>query len=212
MLTIKEASEFLGVSIPTMRRWESEGKITSYRTTGKHRRYDKNDLIRFKSKEDDSFKITIAYCRVSSSDQKQDLQKQIDNVSNYCIAKGYQFKVISDLGSGLNYNKKGLKELISLICSEEIDRIVVNYKDRLIRFGYEMIEQLCSIYNVKIEVINHTEDKTYEEELVEDVLSIITVFSSKLYGSRSHKLKKIKDVNVALFNDKNIEDITTVEA
>ena len=212
MLTIKEASEFLGVSIPTMRRWENEGKITSYRTTGKHRRYDKNDLIRFKSKEDDSFKITISYCRVSSSDQKQDLQRQIDNVSNYCIAKGYQFKVISDLGSGLNYNKKGLKELISLICSEEIDRIVVNYKDRLIRFGYEMIEQLCSIYNVKIEVINHTEDKSYEEELVEDVLSVINVFSSKLYGSKSHKLKKIKDVNVALFNDKDIEETTIAEA
>lgn len=213
MLTIKEASEFLGVSIPTMRRWENEGKITSYRTTGKHRRYDKNDLIRFKSKEDDSYKITIAYCRVSSSDQKQDLQRQIDNVSNYCIAKGYQFKVISDLGSGLNYNKKGLKELISLICSEEIDRIVINYKDRLIRFGYEMIEQLCTIYNVKIEVINHTEDKSYEEELVEDVLFVITVFSSKLYGSRSHKSKKIKDTNIALFNDKEIEEkITIAEA
>lgn len=205
MLTIKEASEFLGVSVPTMRRWENEGKITSYRTTGKHRRYDKNDLIRFKSKEDDDFKITIAYCRVSSSDQKQDLERQIENVSNYCIAKGYQFKVISDLGSGLNYNKKGLKELIALICSEEINRIVINYKDRLIRFGYEMIEELCSIYNVKIEIINHTEDKTYEEELVEDVLSVITVFSSKLYGSRSHKAKKIKDVNIAMLKNDSFD-------
>ncbi|MGL6106233.1 IS607 family transposase [Romboutsia sp.] len=207
MLNIREASEFLGVSVPTMRRWENEGKITSYRTTGKHRRYDKNDLIRFKCKEDDSFKITIAYCRVSSSNQKQDLERQIENVSNYCIAKGYQFKVISDLGSGLNYNKKGLKELIALICSEEIDRIVINYKDRLIRFGYEMIEELCSIYNVKIEVINHTEDKIYEEELVEDVLSVITVFSSKLYGSRSHKSKKIKDTNLAMFRNSECDYI-----
>lgn len=201
MLTIREAGEFLGVSVPTMRRWEKEGKITSYRTTGKHRRYDKNDLIRFKCKDDDSFKIAIAYCRVSSSDQKQDLERQIEIVSSYCTAKGYQFKVISDLGSGLNYNKKGLKELIELICSEEIDRIVINYKDRLIRFGYEMIEQLCSIYNVKIEVINHTDSKSYEEELVEDVLSIITVFSSKLYGSRSHKSKMIKNTNVAMFKE-----------
>lgn len=205
MLTIKEASEFLGVSVPTMRRWETEGRITSYRTNGNHRRYDKNDLIRIKCKEDDSFKITIAYCRVSSADQKQDLQRQIDNVSNYCIAKGYQFKVISDLGSGLDYNKKGLKELIELICSEEIDKIVINYKDRLIRFGYEMIEQLCSIYNVKIEVINHTEDKSYEEELVDDVLSVITVFSSKLYGSRSHKLKKINNINKSMFKDKKFD-------
>lgn len=205
MLTIKEASEFLGVSVPTMRRWEKEGRITSYRTNGNHRRYDKNDLVRIKCKYDDSFKITVAYCRVSSLDQKKDLQRQIDNVTNYCIAKGYQFKVISDLGSGLNYNKKGLKELISLICSEEIDKIVVNYKDRLIRFGYEMIEQLCSIYNVKIEVINHTENEFYEEELVEDALSVITVFSSKLYGSKSYKSKKIKDINIDMFKYKKFD-------
>lgn len=205
MLTIKEASEFLGVSVPTMRRWEKEGRITSYRTNGNHRRYDNTDLVRIKCKDDDSFKITVAYCRVSSLDQKKDLQRQIDNVTNYCIAKGYQFKVISDLGSGLNYNKKGLKELISLICSEEIDKIVVNYKDRLIRFGYEMIEQLCSIYNVKIEVINHTENESYEEELVEDALSVITAFSSKLYGSKSYKSKKIKDINTAIFKYKEFD-------
>ena len=150
-------------------------------------------------------KITIAYCRVSSSDQKEDLQRQIENVSNYCIAKGYQFRVISDLGSGLNYQKKGLKELIELICSNSIERIVVNYKDRLIRFGFELIEQLCSIYHVKIEVINLTEDKTYEEELVEDVLSVITVFSAKLYGSRSHKTKKIIDANKQLLREQEGE-------
>ena len=91
----------------------------------------------------------------------------------------------------MNYNKKGLKELIELICSKSIDRIVINYKDRLIRFGFEMIEHLCLIYDVEIEIINHTDDKTHEEELVDDVLSIITVLSSKLYGSRSHKSKKL---------------------
>jgi len=97
------------------------------------------------------------------------------------------------LGSGLNYNKKGLKELIELICSQRINRFIINYKDRLIRYGYEIIENICELNGVEIEIINHTEDKTYEEELVEDVLSIITVFSSKLYGSRSHKIKKIKE-------------------
>lgn len=95
------------------------------------------------------------------------------------------------MGSGLKYNKKGLMELIELICSNEIERIVLNYKDRLIRFGYELIEEFCKYHGVKIEIINFTEDKTYEEELVEDVLSIITVFSSKLYGSRSHKKREI---------------------
>lgn len=201
MLSIKEASEFLGISIDTLRRWERVGKITSMRTQGGHRRYDKKELIKFKTGDRCENRITIAYCRVSSSDQKEDLNRQIEQVSQYCIANGYQFRVISDLGSGLNYKKKGLQELIELICSSSIERIVVNYKDRLIRFGFEMIEHLCSIYNVKIEIINLTEDKTYEEELVEDVLSVITVFSAKLYGERSQKSKKMIATNQALLQE-----------
>lgn len=201
MLSIKEASEFLGISIDTLRRWERVGKITSMRTQGGHRRYDKKELIKFKTGDRCENRITIAYCRVSSSDQKEDLNRQIEQVSQYCIANGYQFRVISDLGSGLNYKKKGLQELIELICSSSIERIVVNYKDRLIRFGFEMIEHLCSIYNVKIEIINLTEDKTYEEELVEDVLSVITVFSAKLYGARSQKSKKMIATNQALLQE-----------
>ena len=201
MLSIKEASDFLGISIDTLRRWERMGKITSMRTQGGHRRYDKKELIKFKLGDSSENRITIAYCRVSASDQKEDLQRQIDNVSQYCVANGYQFRVISDLGSGLNYKKKGLQELIELICSNSIERIVVNYKDRLICFGFELIEQLCSIYNVKIEVINLTEDKSYEEELVEDVLSVITVFSAKLYGARSHKSKKMIATNQALLKE-----------
>jgi putative resolvase len=93
----------------------------------------------------------------------------------------------------LNYNKKGLKELITLIQTNKVGRIVINYKDRLLRFGIEMLEQVCQFHDVEIEIINHSEDKTYEQELVEDILSIITVFSSRLYGSRSKKSKKVKE-------------------
>ena len=191
-MAITEAAKFLGVDISTLRRWEDEGKIKPERTRGGHRRYDKDELLSLSNKRK-NIKLTIAYARVSSSDQKEDLKRQINNVSSYCIARGYQFKVISDLGSGLNYYKKGLIELLDLICSNEIERIVINYKDRLIRYGYEIIEEVCKHHNVSIEVINHTDDKTYEEELVEDVLSIITVFSSRLYGSRSHKTKRVID-------------------
>ena len=94
---------------------------------------------------------------------------------------------------------EGLDELIELICAEEIDRIVINYKDRIIRFGYEIITKLCDIYNVEIEVINHTEDKEYKEELLEDVLSIITDFSCKLYGNRSQRTIMIKKESSDLF-------------
>jgi len=199
-LKITDAAKYLGVNISTLRRWEDEGKIVSERTTGGHRRYDKDALNSIANKRK-NIKLTIAYARVSSSDQKEDLQRQIDNISQYCIARGYQFKVLSDLGSGLNYTKKGLIELLELICSNEIERIVVNYKDRLIRYGYELIEEVCKHHNVSIEIINYTEDKTYEQELVEDMLSIITVFSSRLYGSRSHKTKKVIDEIKKIINE-----------
>lgn len=200
--SITEAAKFLGVDISTLRRWEDSGKIKPERTPGGHRRYDKDMLISLSNKKK-NIKLTIAYARVSSADQKEDLQRQIDNISMYCTARGYQFRVISDLGSGLNYTKKGLVELLELICSNEIERIVINYKDRLIRYGYEIIEEVCKHHNVTIEIINNTIDKTYEEELVEDVLSIITVFSSRLYGSRSHKIKKITDEVKKIMNDKD---------
>ena len=201
LLKVSDAASYLGVSISTMHRWEREGKLTPIRTKGNQRRYEIEELENFKF-DTINEKYTIAYARVSSSDQKEDLIRQIDTLSNYCAARGYQFKVIKDIGSGLNYNKKGLNELITLICSKKINRIVINYKDRLLRFGYDMLEQVCRHNNVKIEIINHTEDKTYEEELVEDVLSVVTVFSSRLYGSRSHKSKKItKAVKEAIKED-----------
>jgi excisionase family DNA binding protein len=202
LLTVKGAADYLGVATSTLRRWESEGKLLPQRTEGNHRRYNASQLIRYREKIV-SNRYTVAYARVSSSDQKEDLSRQIEGLSNYCMAKGYQFQIIEDLGSGLNCNKKGLRRLIELVCSGDIDRIVINYKDRLIRFGYEIIEQVCELHGVTIEIVNLTEDKTYEQELVEDVLSIITVFSSRLYGSRSHKSKQITLENEKLFKKNN---------
>jgi putative resolvase len=205
-LSIHEASKLIGVAVSTMRRWESEGRLIPERTEGGHRRYDRDALLSYKYHKE-NVKLTVGYCRVSSSDQREDLSRQVKTVSDYCAAKGYQFKIIQDLGSGLNYNKKGLKELIELICHKEIEKVVINYKDRLIRFGYEIIEQLCFINDVDIEIINYSEDKNHEEELLEDVLSVITVFSARLYGSRSHKIKKITETNKKLFKGELLEEV-----
>lgn len=199
LVDIKKASEFLSVSKETLRRWEKEGKITSQRTEGKHRRYDVSVLKNMIDSTNVLNKLVVGYCRVSSKKQEGDLQRQINTVESYCSSRGYQFKIISDIGSGLNYKKKGLLELIDLIQNRQISKIVVNYKDRLVRFGIEMLEYLCKINFVDIEIINHTEDKNYNEELVEDVLSIITVYSAKLYGQRSHKQLKIEEENKKLF-------------
>ena len=105
-------------------------------------------------------------------------------------AKGYQFEIISDIGSGINYNKKGLNQLIDMITNSEIERIVILYKDRLLRFGFELIENLCEKYGVEIEIIDTTE-KTEEQELVEDMIQIVTVFSCRLQGKRANKAKKM---------------------
>ena len=144
--------------------------------------------------------MTIGYCRVSSAGQKDDLIRQEQVVTNYCEQNGYKFKIIKDIGSGINYSKKGFQELIRLICNGDIERIVISYKDRLVIFGYELIE---------IEIINSTTEESNETELVKDVLSIITVFSSKLYGKRSHKNKNIVEANKRLFYiEKKEEEVT----
>ncbi|SHI05839.1 Predicted site-specific integrase-resolvase [Clostridium grantii DSM 8605] len=135
-------------------------------------------------------KKVIGYCRVSSHKQKDDLERQIENVKTYMFAKGYQFEVITDIGSGINYNKKGLNQLIDMITNSEVEKIVILYKDRLLRFGFEIIENLCNKYGTTIEIIDNTE-KTEEQELVEDLIQIVTVFSCSLQGKRGSKAKKM---------------------
>jgi putative resolvase len=187
MLSIKEASELVGVTQKTLREWEKIGKIKSSRTEGGHRRYQIQDLLGSKKESN----LTVGYARVSSHDQKADLKRQEIVLESYCAEKGFDFEVISDLGSGLNYKKKGLIKLIKLICSNQVDRLVITHKDRLLRFGSELIFSLCEHFGVEVIIINKSEESTFEEDLANDVLEIITVFSARLYGSRSHKNKKI---------------------
>ena len=113
-------------------------------------------------------RITIGYCRVSSHKQKDDLERQIDNVKTYLLAKGQPFEIISDIGSGINYKKKGLQELIRRISQNQVEKVVVLYKDRLLRFGFELIEYIASLYNCEIEIIDNTE-KSEQQELVEEI-------------------------------------------
>ena len=144
-------------------------------------------------------KVTLIYARVSTRNRLNDLERQKERLELYCAAKGWNYKIVTDIGSGLNYKKKGLLDLIRLIETEQVERLVLNYKDRLLRFGSEIIFEICKYHDVEVVVVSEEDSKSYEEELVEDVLSIITVFSSKLYGSRSHKNKSIVEKNKELF-------------
>lgn len=188
-ISIGQVAKLLGVSVVTLRRWEKCGKLIScFRTVGAHRRYDiykvrAQFLIEKPNK-------TILYSRVSSHDQKKDLKTQTQKLIHYCqINHIDNVECIEDIGSGLNFNKKGFKKLFQMILNQQFNHLIINHKDRLLRFGSELLFKLCDYFNIKVTIIEKT-NETFEKELVSSVLEIITVFSSKLYGSRSHKNRK----------------------
>ena len=188
--SIGEAADYFGVSVDTIRRWESEGRITSERTKGGHRRFLASALAGEEEKERNE-KPTLCYARVSTRDKKDDLERQANALIAYCENKGWQVELIKDIGSGLNYKKRGINKLIEKIINEEISRLVITDKDRLLRFGSELIFALCSHYQVEIIIINRQPEMSEEEELVQDVLEIIQVFAARLYGKRSHRNQKL---------------------
>jgi predicted site-specific integrase-resolvase len=193
LIAIGEAAKTLGVSITTLRRWEKEGKLLPEPSTSKHRRYDLRKIKPELSQNGDDNRKTIAYARVSSHDQKADLERQKQVLELYCAKQGWTFEIISDLGSGMNYHKKGLKHLLKQIIDGQVGRLIITHKDRLLRFGAELVFAICEAKSVQVTLLNQGEDTTFEEDLAKDVLEIITVFSARLYGSRSHKNQKIID-------------------
>ncbi len=199
MLSIGKFAKSLGVSIQTLRNWDKEGKLKpTYVTENGYRYYSEDLLNKFRNIKNVNKikKKNILYARVSAKDQKDDLNRQIDNLKQYAYSKGYSFEIITDIGSGINYKKEGLLKMINLVECGEVDRIIVLYKDRLIRFGYDLIEYICKLNDTKIEIVdNSTISK--EQELTEDLIQIITVFANRLYGARSKKtinlIKSIKE-------------------
>src|SRR3990170_4021225 len=190
-VSIGKAAQELGVTRETLRRWEGAGKIIPERTPKGHRRYDLALLRGIIPKKCLDEKQTIAYARVSSHDQKEDLQRKVTVLESYCACHGWKYEIFQDLGSGLNYSKKGLKKLIKEICLGNVRRLIITHKDRLLRFGAELIFSLCEQFGTDVVILNSSEDTSFEDDLVQDVLEIITVFSARLYGSRSRKNKKI---------------------
>ena len=193
LINIGEAAKCLGVSISTLRRWEAQGRLVPERTPAGHRRYDVCKLAeltgeRLASKEQ---RKTIAYARVSSNDQKADLERQRQGLERFCAQKGWEHEIICDLGSGMNCRKKGLVKLLELLVSGRMKRLVLTRKDQLLRFGAELVFSICELKNVEVVIINQGEEPSFEEDLEKDVLEILTVFSARLYGSRSSRSQKL---------------------
>jgi excisionase family DNA binding protein len=196
MISIGDAAKKLGVSVKTVRRWADAGKLRFERSPSGHRRFYLTDITRITPRDFNQLedRITINYARVSSNDQKEDLTRQRQVLEAFSRAKGWQFETISDLGSGLNYNKKGLQKLLKRIIQGDVGRLVLTHKDRLLRFGSEIVFTMCEEFETEVVIINKSiEETTCEQELVTDMIELITVFSARLYGSQSDKNKKLLD-------------------
>jgi excisionase family DNA binding protein len=193
LLSIGAAAKTLGVSTSTLRRWEAAGRLVPVRTEGGQRRYD---LAALRPGQIHGATVplrTVAYARVSSHDQRADLERQKQVLELYCAAQGWPFDIIADLGSGMNYHKRGLQRLLDEILGGTVGRLVLTHKDRLLRFGAELVFAICQAREVEVVIINQGQDTSFEEELASDVLEIVTVFSARLYGSRSRKNQKLID-------------------
>lgn len=195
-VSIGDAAKELGISTKTLRRWADSGKIRSERSPSGQRRFFLADIKRITPRElnqlDD--RITINYARVSSHDQKQDLIRQAQILEAFSATNGWQYETIQDMGSGLNYQKKGLQKLLKRIMQGDVARLVITHKDRLLRFGAELVFAVCEEFETEVIIINNTsEEISFEQELVQDMIELIAVFSARLYGSRSKKNKKLID-------------------
>jgi len=200
MYSIGKFAKLIGRSIETLRSWDKQGKlIPSYRSEGGHRMYSEEQLNEVLQIVKPKERFNLGYIRVSAKHQNSDLERQRDLMELFLMKQGKEFQIISDIGSGINYKKKGLKELLRLVSTNQIDTLYISYKDRLVLFGYELIEEVCKLHGVKIIIINKSNEQTDEEELVDDILNIIHVFSCRLNGKRSHINKKIME---KLKNDK----------
>lgn len=190
--TIHEFSKIVGKTPQTLRNWNKKGLLIPHHTGANGYRYYSHDQLKqvLNIKEDKKSKVIIGYCRVSSYKQKDDLQRQVENMKLYLDKQNKNYEIIEDIGSGINYTKKGLRTLLRKIVNNEVEKVVVLYKDRLLRFGFELVEYIANLYGCEIEVIDSTE-KTEQQELVEDLVQIITVFSYKLQGKRANKARKM---------------------
>ncbi|WP_218143255.1 IS607 family transposase [Sporolactobacillus nakayamae] len=186
----------IGVTVTTLQRWDRSGKLVANRTPTNRRYYTEEQLNEYLGIKKNNPRKNVAYARVSNFGQKDDLKNQIEFLRNYVNGKGVILDdVITDIGSGLNYKRKKWNLLIDDIMNNKIDKIYVTYKDRFVRFGFDWFERLADRFNTEIVVLNNP-DLSPLEELTEDLISIIHVFSCRIYGLRKYK-KKIE-------NDKNL--------
>lgn len=194
MLKPKDVAKILNVTVRTLQSWDRQGLLPALRTPAGRRWYSEEQINKFLNKKNsqNSEKINIAYSRVSSRQQKNELENQENFIKNYVNGNGMIIgKYFSDIGSGLNYKRENFLKMIELTMERKVDKIFVTYKDRVVRFGFDFVEWLCQRFGTEIVILNDKKTSP-ENELVNDLISIIHVFSCRIYGLRKYK-KTIKE-------------------
>ena len=194
----KDFAELLGVSVKTLQRWDRDGILKANRSPTDRRYYTYDQYLQFKGiQTENDIRDIVIYARVSTRNQKDDLQNQVEFLKQFCNAKGIIVnQCIEDFGSGLNYNRKKWNKLLDEVMENKIKIIVISNKDRFIRFGYDWFEKFCEKFNTKIIIVNN-ETLSPNEELVQDIISILHVFSCRLYGLRKYKNQIKEDEEIA---------------
>lgn len=188
----KDVMKWLNISHVTLCKWDKIGKLKSRRSSSNRRYYLKEDIYKFLNVDIKSERLNILYARVSNSQQKDDLKNQKLYLFDYIKEnKLNNIEYFEDIGSGLNYNRKKWNEILDLVENDKVENIIVSFKDRFVRFGFEWFEEFCKKHDTNIIVLNEIKLSPIEE-ITEDLVSIIHVFSSRIYGLRKYK-DKIKN-------------------
>ena len=194
----KDFAELLGVSVKTLQRWDREGILKANRTPTDRRYYTYDQYLQFKGINIEHDKRKVVFMQeYLPKNQRDDLQNQTAFLRQFCNARGMIVdQCIEDYGSGLDYNRRKWNGLLDEVMEQKVKTIVITHKDRFIRFGYEWFERFCMRFHTTILVVNN-EELSPQEELVQDIISILHVFSCRLYGLRKYKKQIEKDEEIA---------------
>lgn len=191
LLSVKKVQELYGISRRTLINWEEKGLLKPYRTPGGRRRYKKEDIEKLLGMFEEELKPKVVlYARVSTKKQEEYLKNQIKRLEEFAKSKGWNYEVISEIASGVNENRRQLRKLLNMVKRGEVSKVVIEYPDRLARFGYEYLKLFFESFGVELIVLNgeeNEEDRT--KELAEDLIAIVTSFAARVYGSRGGKRK-----------------------
>lgn len=189
LLRLSKAADLLGVTTRTLRTWDAKGTLKTIRSPGGHRLVPFSEVERLRGQEVLSREVSLVYARCSTRKQKANLERQVGRLLEHCASQGWKVELFKDIGSGLNDNRRQFKRLLRRITQSDVERVVIEYKDRLCRYGFSLFEEYCSGHGVVILVLQEGESKEFEQEFAQDVVALVTSFSARLYGRRGGRKK-----------------------